>query len=156
MPVTPVKGWRAKVYAAIPSGTSWKEIPYVENASLEIDSNVDAFLVVGSKNPIISEGARILTGTLSQAWISNDMIKPLYTGDIFDIYVKREIISGGYGYIITAYDCKTEGFSLGLPSDDFIVHDFSFKAEYWSYRTLLPPIPGGDFNDIDFVMEDFI
>ena len=133
-----IKGWKAKIFTNI-SG-AYLQVGFAESASVDIDSPVDEYLAVGYFQPVaIAEGARVLSGTLSNAWLTNDYIKAVY-GDPqgaqakWSIYFMRN--ETGYLYYIWAYDCLIETLSLDIPSDGFIKEDIDFRATYFYYGSL--------------------
>ena len=133
-----IKGWKAKIFSN--AGGSYAQVGFAESASVDIDSPVDEYLAVGYFQPVaISEGPRVLSGTLSQAWVTNDYIRQMY-GDAqgaqskWDIYFVRN--ETGYLYYIWAYQCLIETLSLDIPADGFIKEDIDFRATYFYYGNL--------------------
>jgi len=134
---TVIKGWKAEIWStATAGGQTLYKIGYAESATVDIDSAVDEFLAVGEWSPVaIAEGPRILTGTLSEAWVDNTHVAFIY-GDVttheqfkWQLYVYNTTNN----LYIWAYDCLIESLSLDIPADGFLTQDVDFRATYWVY-----------------------
>ena len=119
--------------------TTYTEFGYAESASVDIDADLYEFLAVGNKNILaVVEGPTRLSGTLSAAWVDNNLLGIIY-GIAPDwnqpagwcVYLYRDV-SGERSYI-WAYDCKIETISFDVPADGFLAEDIDFRATYWVY-----------------------
>jgi len=140
MSPTIVKGWRALIFATQTGTATYTKVGYAESATMDIDTPVDEYLVVGEFQPKdISEGPAVLSGSLTEAWVTTDRLSlvygPLGAGQTkWNIYAYENV--SGQNVYVWAYHCLIESLSLDIPADGFLTSAIDFRATYWRYGSL--------------------
>lgn len=133
------KGWRAFILWNKKGGSSYDQVGYSESVTVDVATGLEPYYQHGGRRPVdLQEGNEEITGSISRAWVDNDLLNLLSPGGYdgtgtmveFALYCYLDYIGAPWMYI---YGCKLESGSFDIPQDGFIMNDVDFRALYLVY-----------------------